>query len=78
MIAPVTEAGLSNGASYRHFISKDDIVVWVCEQSSRTLPNAPTAQAVSEFLEHMRAWAHDADHARLISQIYAKRPYCQP
>jgi AcrR family transcriptional regulator len=68
----VTESGLSNGAIYRYFTSKDDIVVAVCEQGSEALPKALTAEAIDEFLQHVRARARHTDHARLVAQIYAE------
>ena len=68
----VSESGLSNGAIYRYFTSKDDIVVAVCEQGSEALPKALTAKAIGDFLTHVRTQARDADHARLVAQIYAE------
>ncbi|PSM44690.1 TetR/AcrR family transcriptional regulator [Streptomyces dioscori] len=68
----VTESGLSNGAIYRYFTSKDEIVVAVCEQGSEALPKALTAEAVAGFLEHVRARARETGHARLVAQIYAE------
>ena len=34
----VAESGLSTGAIYRYFASKDEIIVEVCEQGSDALP----------------------------------------
>jgi AcrR family transcriptional regulator len=68
----VTESGLSNGAIYRYFTSKDEIVIAVCEQGTEALPKALTAEAVAGFLDHVRTLARDCDHARLIAQIYAE------
>ncbi|MCG5466281.1 TetR/AcrR family transcriptional regulator [Micromonospora sp. MED01] len=68
----VSESGLSNGAIYRYFTSKDEIVVAVCEQGTDALPRALTAEAVGGFLEHVRSQARDAHHARLVAQIYAE------
>jgi AcrR family transcriptional regulator len=68
----VVASGLSNGAIYRYFTSKDDIVVAVCEQGAQALPAALTAEAVSAFLEDVRALARDCGHARLVTQIYAE------
>ncbi|GAA2591736.1 hypothetical protein GCM10010435_83080 [Winogradskya consettensis] len=68
----VAESGLSNGAIYRYFTSKDEIVVAVCEQGTEALPNALTTEAVAGFLEHVRVRARDTDHARLVAQIYAE------
>jgi AcrR family transcriptional regulator len=68
----IAESGLSNGAIYRYFTSKDEIVVAVCEQGTDALPKALTAEAVTGFLEHVRARARDSNHARLVAQIYAE------
>ncbi len=68
----VTESGLSNGAIYRYFTSKDEIVIAVCEQGAEALPKALTAEAIGGFLEYVRARARDTDHARLVAQIYAE------
>ena len=68
----VAESGLSNGAIYRYFTSKDEIVVAVCEQGTEALPKALTAEAVAGFLEHIRTLARESDHARLVAQIYAE------
>jgi AcrR family transcriptional regulator len=68
----VAESGLSNGAIYRYFTSKDAIVVAVCEQSSEALPKALTVEAIDGFLEYVRNLARDTDHARLVAQIYAE------
>jgi TetR/AcrR family transcriptional regulator, transcriptional repressor of aconitase len=68
----VTESGLSNGAIYRYFTSKDEIVIAVCEQASEGLPKALTIEAVDGFLKHVRAMARQTGHARLVAQIYAE------
>src|ERR1700710_2403443 len=74
----VTESGLSNGAIYRYFPSKGDIVVAVCEQGSEALPKALTAEAINDFLQYVRARARDTDHARLVAQIYAEAAVSPP
>ena len=74
----VTASGLSNGAIYRYFTSKDEIVVAVCEQGSEALPTALTAEAVAGFLDHVRARARDTGHARLVAQIYAEAAVSPP
>jgi TetR/AcrR family transcriptional regulator, transcriptional repressor of aconitase len=74
----VTESGLSNGAIYRYFTSKDEIVVAVCEQAGEAFPAALTAEAVSGFLEHVRVLARDNGHARLVAQIYAEAALSPP
>ncbi len=74
----VEESGLSNGAIYRYFTSKDDIIVAVCEQGSEALPTALTAEAVNTFLQFVRDRARDTDHARLVAQIYAEAAVSPP
>jgi AcrR family transcriptional regulator len=68
----VAESGLSIGAIYRYFSSKDEIVAAICEQSSGAFPTELTADAIQGFLEHVRTMARDHDHARLVAQIYAE------
>lgn len=69
----VAESGLSNGAIYRYFASKEDIVAAICEQTtSQVLPQELTAGAIRAFLENIRAMARDEGHARLVAQIYAE------
>lgn len=74
----VTESGLSNGAIYRYFTSKDEIVIAVCEQAGEALPQALTAETVNGFLEHVRAVARETGHARLVAQIYAEAAVSPP
>lgn len=74
----VIESGLSNGAIYRYFTSKEEIVIAVCEQGTEALPKALTAEAVAGFLDHVRALARDTDHARLVAQIYAEAAVSPP
>ena len=74
----VDESGLSNGAIYRYFTSKDDIIVAVCEQGSEALPKALTAEAIDAFLQFIRGRARDTDHARLVAQIYAEAAVSPP
>jgi TetR/AcrR family transcriptional regulator, transcriptional repressor of aconitase len=74
----VTESGLSNGAIYRYFTSKDEIVVAVCEQAGEALPQALTAETVDGFLEHIRVLARETGHARLVAQIYAEAAVSPP
>ncbi|KAA0921538.1 TetR/AcrR family transcriptional regulator [Streptomyces apricus] len=68
----VAGSGLSNGAIYRYFTSKNEIVVAVCEQGGEAFPEALTAEAVAGFLEHVRIRARETGHARLVAQIYAE------
>ncbi|MET0928027.1 MAG: TetR/AcrR family transcriptional regulator [Aeromicrobium sp.] len=68
----VAEAGLSIGAIYRYFSSKEELVAAVCEQGSDTFPETLTAEAIRDFLGDMRIRAQQNGHARLVSQIYAE------
>ncbi|WP_372460262.1 TetR/AcrR family transcriptional regulator [Nocardia coffeae] len=68
----ITESGLSNGAIYRYFTSKDQIVIAVCEQASSAFPSALTPEAVTTFLEHVRTLARETGHAKLTAQIMAE------
>jgi AcrR family transcriptional regulator len=74
----VAESGLSNGAIYRYFTSKNEIVVTVCEQAGDALPRALTAETVGGFLEHVRTLARETGHARLVAQIYAEAAVSPP
>ncbi|MET0494205.1 MAG: TetR/AcrR family transcriptional regulator [Actinoplanes sp.] len=74
----IAESGLSNGAIYRYFTSKDQIVIAVCEQGTEVLPRALTAEAVAGFLDHVRTRARETDHARLVAQIYAEAAVSPP
>ncbi len=67
----VTESGLSTGAIYRYFTSKDELVVAVCEQASDALPRSLSPEAVRGFLDRVRVLARDG-HARLVAQVYAE------
>ena len=68
----ITESGLSNGAIYRYFTSKEQIIAAVCEQATDAFPAALTETAISEFLEHVRTVAREKGHARLVAQIIAE------
>lgn len=74
----VEASGLSIGAIYRYFTSKDEIVAAICTQTSQTLPDELTAAAIGDFLEHIRTSARTVDHARLIAQIYAEAAASPP
>lgn len=74
----VEASGLSIGAIYRYFTSKDEIIAAICNQVSQTLPDELTAAAIGDFLEHIRASARRDDHARLIAQIYAEAATSPP
>src|SRR4051812_31474768 len=71
----VTESGLSTGAIYRSFASKDELVVAVCDQAQDAFPDALTDAAITGFLEHVRRLAREEGHARLTVQIYAEAAF---
>lgn len=71
----VAESGLSTGAVYSYFTSKEQLVIAVCEQGNEALPDALTAEAVTAFLEQVRVRARDQAHARLVTQIYAEAAF---
>ena len=69
----VTASGLSTGAIYRYFSSKDEIVAAICERSSvEAFATELTFEAVHGMLERVRTSARQHDHARLVAQIYAE------
>ncbi|GAA4568637.1 TetR/AcrR family transcriptional regulator [Planotetraspora kaengkrachanensis] len=68
----VEASGLSTGAIYRYFTSKDEIVAAICEQAGHALPAELTAESIHDFLQHIRTLARQEDHARLVAQIYAE------
>ncbi len=74
----VSESGLSTGAIYRYFASKEEIVIAVCEQASDALPRTLTVEGISAFLEHVRALSSEHGHARLVAQIYAEAALSPP
>ncbi|MEU1981805.1 TetR family transcriptional regulator [Nocardia sp. NPDC019395] len=68
----VQASGLSNGAIYRYFTSKDEIVAAICDQSSQDFPAELTFEAIDAFLQHIRTLAREKGHARLVAQIFAE------
>lgn len=68
----VKASGLSNGAIYRYFTSKDEIVAAICAQSSQGFPAELTVEAIDAFLQHIRTLAREKGHARLVAQIFAE------
>lgn len=74
----VRESGLSTGAIYRYFSGKDELVIAVCDQASGAFPDALTAEAVTDFLEHVRVLAREQGHAQLTAQIYAEAAFSAP
>lgn len=68
----VAASGLSTGAIYRYFRSKDELVVAVCEQASENFPTALTAASLTALLEGVRTLAREHGHARLVAQVYAE------
>jgi AcrR family transcriptional regulator len=74
----VAESGLSNGAIYRYFTSKDEIIAAICEETSQAFPTALTASAIADFVERIRVLARDDGHARLVAQVYAEAAISPP
>ena len=75
----VVASGLSTGAIYRYFASKDEIVTAICEQSSgEVFPTELTAASVHGMMERVRTRAREHDHARLVAQIYAEAALSPP
>jgi AcrR family transcriptional regulator len=68
----VEASGLSVGAIYRYFNSKNDIIAAICEQATQAFPAGLTAASIHDFLQHVRTLAREEDHARLVAQIYAE------
>ena len=75
----VTASGLSTGAIYRYFASKDEIVTAICEQTSgEVLPTELSFDSVLGMLDGIRTRARAHDHARLVAQIYAEAALAPP
>lgn len=68
----VKASGLSNGAIYRYFSSKDEIIAAICEQSTQDFPAELTRASIGEFLGYIRTLSREENHAKLIAQIYAE------
>lgn len=68
----VEASGLSVGAIYRYFASKDEIVTAICAEGEQAFPTELTPEALAAFLDHVRRLAREHDHARLVAQIYAE------
>nr|WP_281168271.1 TetR/AcrR family transcriptional regulator [Nocardioides insulae] len=74
----VDASGLSVGAIYRYFTSKDEIIAAICGQSSQALSAELTPATIGDFLDHIRGLAKKQDHARLVAQIYAEAAVSPP
>jgi AcrR family transcriptional regulator len=80
----LAEAGLSTRAFYRHFASKDDLIVAmyradsqrVASELAEAITSAPTpARAVEAWIDHWLAIAYDprrAGHVRVLSSAEAR------
>jgi AcrR family transcriptional regulator len=66
------KSGLSVGAIYRYFTSKDEIIRAICAEGTQSLPSELTASAIRTFLDSMQALSKRNGHARLVAQIYAE------
>lgn len=74
----VAASGLSIGAIYRYFTSKDEIIAAICEQAGEVFLTELTPEAVHASFEQVRAMAHEHGHARLVAQIYAEAAISPP
>jgi AcrR family transcriptional regulator len=68
----VAESGLSTGAIYRYFKSKDELVFAVCAQLGDAFPADLSFAAIDGFLQRLRTVARDQGQARLTVQVYAE------
>jgi AcrR family transcriptional regulator len=66
----VRAAGLSTGAVYRYFPSKDDLVRAVCEDVHDELPTTFDEESLARFFAALRELA-GRGHAVLLAQIHA-------
>lgn len=72
-MADLVEAcGLSMGAIYRYFTSKDEIIAAICGQGRQAFPAELSAESIHDFLQHIRTLAREEDQARLVAQIFAE------
>jgi AcrR family transcriptional regulator len=68
----VQATGLSTGAVYSYFPSKQDLVLAVADDAVGTLADAFGVSDVAALLARIRALAADRDHARLMAQVWAE------
>lgn len=66
----VAASGLSTGAVYSYFPSKNDLVVAVCEDAVDNLVDLASIRDAAELLDRMRA--RHSGHARLMAQVWAE------
>jgi AcrR family transcriptional regulator len=68
----VQATGLSTGAVYSYFPSKQDLVLAVADDAVATLAEAFDASDVAGLLSQLRALSADRGHARLMAQVWAE------
>jgi AcrR family transcriptional regulator len=70
----VAATGMSNGAIYRYFASKDELVAAVAEGRDGTVDGGfPPAESPAEILHRLARYVSapdGTDHARLVAQIW--------
>lgn len=66
----VAASGLSTGAVYSYFPSKNDLVAAVCEDAVDHLIDLDSIRDAGELLDRLRA--RHGGHARLMAQIWAE------
>lgn len=69
----IARSGLSNGAVYTYFGSKNDIVQAVCGEAIDTMLGDESVRDLSGLLDRLRGIDGGIDHhARLVAQIWAE------
>lgn len=66
----VAASGLSTGAVYSYFPSKNDLVAAVCEDAVDNLIDLDSIRDAGELLDRLRA--RHGGHARLMAQVWAE------
>ena len=74
----VEASGMSNGAIYRYFKSKNELITAICDETTSSLPEELSERSLRSFLGAIRSAAREQDHARLIAQIYAEAAISAP
>lgn len=68
----ITATGLSTGAVYSYFPSKNDLVLAVCHDAVDALIDAASVRDLGGLLTRIRALNADNGHARLIAQVWGE------
>jgi TetR/AcrR family transcriptional regulator, transcriptional repressor of aconitase len=68
----VAKSGLSTGAVYSYFPSKNDLVLAVCDDAIDTVFGSDTPGNLSELLDRVHHIDGGLAHARLVAQIWGE------